>query len=88
MGNQLELAESLNRYFINSITKINNGIEKLDYEESDMNTNGSEFKFKQADTANMLNIVKAFKNKTATKKLFSEGVTKESSIWHTFLPTL
>ena len=29
MENELELAESLNRYFIDSITKINNEIENI-----------------------------------------------------------
>ena len=62
MKNELELAESLNRYFIDSVTKINNGIEKRDYEESDINTYGNEFKFTQVDTTNIINIVKAFKN--------------------------
>ena len=65
-----ELAESLNIYFIDSITKINNGIEEIDYEESDINTYGNEFKFKQVDTTNILNIVKAFESMTGGKIFF------------------
>ena len=77
MENELELAESLNKYFIDSKFKINNEIENIDFEESEIKTYGNEFKFKQVDTTNILNIVKAFKNKTGGKKLIS-GITKES----------
>ena len=57
MENELKLAESLNRYFIDSVTKINNEIEKINFEESDINTYGNEFKFKQIDITNIPNIV-------------------------------
>ena len=58
MENELEFAESLNRYFIDSVTKINNKIENIEFEESDINTYGNEIKFKQVDTTNILNILK------------------------------
>ena len=70
MEYKLQLAESLNSYFIDSMTKINNEIENIDFEKSKINTYGNEFKFKQLDTTNILNIVKAFKNNIRGKNCF------------------
>ena len=78
MENELQLAESLNSYFIDSITNINNEIQNIDFKEFAINTYGNEFKFKQVDTASILNIVNAFKSKAGGKKLPSDGLLKES----------
>ena len=45
MENELEVAESLNRYFIDSTTKINNESEYIDFRDFEINTYANKFKF-------------------------------------------
>ncbi|XP_067619860.1 repetitive organellar protein-like [Eurosta solidaginis] len=74
--NETELANGLNRFFINSVIEINNIIEPCRIALSDVQIN-SRLKFAKITTDEVINILKEFKYKIGGRKLISDGVLKD-----------
>ena len=77
----IDIANSFNRFFVESIVEINSKIDIISNYTLDLIQLDSNFKFNMVTVCDIELIVSKFKNKLGGKKLLSEGVIKDSMIY-------
>lgn len=73
-----QIANALNKYFVDSIIDIRNNIENIVISEYTDDVDRRLFEFQMINTTDILKIASSFRNKYGGTKLVTEGVIKDS----------
>ncbi|XP_054746274.1 kelch domain-containing protein 10 homolog [Anastrepha obliqua] len=73
-----EIANELNKYFVESIMSIHNSIENIVMNEEREVLDRNIFEFRRVTTDDIIKTVSSLKNKYGGKKMLTEGVIKDS----------